>query len=294
MTEREIEAFLAIVRTGSISGAAKALYVTQPALSRRIDALEQELGYGLMVRRKGQRNIELTVQGRAFIPLAEKWREMWKETLELGNMEAELWFHVASVGSVSTYLLPEALERFMAENPDCPLTFHNCHSFESYEYVEKGEMDLAFVSDQMFSAAVDTVPAFKGKMALLTSGTFEGKPSPSLLDPRKEIRLPWEPSWDQWHDYWFGPRARPRVILDQMSLMEHFLKEKGSWVIAPEYIGRILEKNEEVFLYELEDGPPESIIYYLVKKNSRNRFRESFLKVAKEVLGEMEGITVLL
>ena len=44
MTEREIEAFLTIVRTGSISAAAEVLYVTQPALSRRIRALEQELG----------------------------------------------------------------------------------------------------------------------------------------------------------------------------------------------------------------------------------------------------------
>lgn len=294
MTEREIDAFLAIVRTGSISGASKELYVTQPALSRRICALEQELGYGLILRRKGQRTIELTDQGRAFIPLAEKWRGLWKETLDLGKVEAEQWFHVASVGSVGAYILPGALERFMAENPDCPLTFHNYHSFESYGYVERGEVDLAFVSDQMFSATVDTVPAFKGKMALVTSGIFQGNPSPSLLDSRKEIRLPWEPAYDQWHDYWFGPRTRPRVILDQMSLMEHFLREPGSWVIAPEYIARILVKNQGVYLYELEDGPPESIIYYLVKKNSRNRFRESFLKVTKDVLGEMEGITVLL
>lgn len=52
MTELEIEAFLAIVKSGSISAAAQELYVTQPALSRRIGALEQELGYCLMNRKK--------------------------------------------------------------------------------------------------------------------------------------------------------------------------------------------------------------------------------------------------
>lgn len=57
MTEREIEAFLTIVRTGSISAAAEVLYVTQPALSRRIRALEQELGYQLFIRKKGLRNV---------------------------------------------------------------------------------------------------------------------------------------------------------------------------------------------------------------------------------------------
>ena len=64
MTEREIEAFLTIVRTGSISAAAEVLYVTQPALSRRIRALEQELGYQLFIRKKGLRNVGLTAEGR--------------------------------------------------------------------------------------------------------------------------------------------------------------------------------------------------------------------------------------
>ena len=67
MTEREIEAFLTIVRTGSISAAAEVLYVTQPALSRRIRALEQELGYQLFIRKKGLRNVGLTAEVKAFI-----------------------------------------------------------------------------------------------------------------------------------------------------------------------------------------------------------------------------------
>ena len=44
MTHQEIEVFLAAVQTGSLSGAAQRLYITQPAVSRHIRALEQELG----------------------------------------------------------------------------------------------------------------------------------------------------------------------------------------------------------------------------------------------------------
>ena len=64
MTEREIEAFLTIVRNGSISAAVEVLYVTQPALSRRIRALEQELGYQLFIRKKGLRNVCLLYTSR--------------------------------------------------------------------------------------------------------------------------------------------------------------------------------------------------------------------------------------
>ena len=111
MTELEIEAFLAIVRTGSISAAAQKLYVTQPALSRRIHALEQELGYSLMVRKKGVRSIELTSQGKAFISLAEKWKTVWNESRELGNPDRSRTLpaskRVGALYGAETGLLPE-------------------------------------------------------------------------------------------------------------------------------------------------------------------------------------------
>ena len=47
MTNLEIEAFLAVVRLGSITAAAQAIFITQPALSRRLQTLEEELGYPL-------------------------------------------------------------------------------------------------------------------------------------------------------------------------------------------------------------------------------------------------------
>lgn len=57
MTKLEIAAFLAIVEHGSISATAEQIFVTQPALSRRIQALEKELGYRLFERDKGMRAI---------------------------------------------------------------------------------------------------------------------------------------------------------------------------------------------------------------------------------------------
>ena len=84
-------------------------------------------------------------------------------------------------------------------------------------------MDLALISDDMFSHTVETVPAFKGKMVLATRQSFEHSPGPLSLDPKKEIRLPWDPEYDLWHDYWFGPRVRPRV-----DVYKRQLQNKGS------------------------------------------------------------------
>lgn len=294
MTELEIEAFLTIVKTGSITAAAQQLYVTQPALSRRIRALEQELGYPLMIRSKGVRTVLLTPEGTAFISVAEKWKSVWREAQDIGKADRDRIFHIASVGSISTYLLPEVFRLFMAGNPECRLTFHQYHSAESYEHVGEGRVDLALISDQMFSRTVETVPLFKGEMQLVTSRKRQEPVHPSVLEPQKGIRLPWNPEYGIWHDYWFGAGAHARVCLDQMSLMEYFLEEKDSWVVAPAYIASILKQRSHLDVYSLQDGPPDIILYYLMKKNRRTEYADRFLDCLNRSLSAREGVKKLM
>ena len=90
MTFLEIEAFLKIAQCGSFSAAAEKLYITQPALGRRIRALEEELGYSLFIRNKGVRHVELTRQGRAFVGIAHRWQALWNETQEELNYKRQL------------------------------------------------------------------------------------------------------------------------------------------------------------------------------------------------------------
>ena len=77
MNQQGIEVFLAVARLGSVSAAAQALYITQPAVSRHLRTLEDGMGCSLVIRGRGKRNIELTDQGRDFVQVAEKWRLLW-------------------------------------------------------------------------------------------------------------------------------------------------------------------------------------------------------------------------
>lgn len=74
MNDKELEAFLAVVEQGSFTSAAKKLFITQSALSSRIEALEMALGRQLFLRQKGMRNAVLTESGRRLIPIAQEWR----------------------------------------------------------------------------------------------------------------------------------------------------------------------------------------------------------------------------
>ncbi len=63
-----LSAFIAIAETGSFSGAADRLFLTQPAISKRIAGLEQQLGVRLFDRLG--REVTLTEAGRALLPRA--------------------------------------------------------------------------------------------------------------------------------------------------------------------------------------------------------------------------------
>ena len=112
MTRLEAEAFLAIIQYGSITAAAERLYVTQPALSRRVRAMEQELGYDLLVRGKGIRSVCLTQQGQAFVPVAERFCKLYRQAEAIAKDNQKPLLNLASVGSVSTCVLPPVLHDF--------------------------------------------------------------------------------------------------------------------------------------------------------------------------------------
>ena len=78
MDIRVMEYYLAVVREGNISAAAQALHVSQPALSRQMRDLEEELGVTLFER--GSRRIHLTEEGMILRRRAEEMTRLMQIT----------------------------------------------------------------------------------------------------------------------------------------------------------------------------------------------------------------------
>lgn len=279
MTQQEIEVFLAVVKLGSVSGAAQSLYITQPAVSRHIRSLEQELGCPLLERGRGRRKVELTAQGRDFVEVAEKWSLLWQEAREVTRRDRDRILNVSSVGSVSSYLLPDVLRRFLEEDTGRALTFHNYHSLESYSYVDEGLCDLAIISDDMYHAQVETIPAFREPMVLLAAKGcgLSSTVHPTQLDPSRELRCPWNPEFDLWHAFWFSSAAQPQAQLDQMSLLESFFRWTDSWAVTPLSVARAIQRRCDVEVHPMREGPPDRIIYYLLGRRRKPELTAAFL-----------------
>jgi DNA-binding transcriptional LysR family regulator len=142
----QIEGFLEIVRQGTLSRAAEALCITQPALTARLAALEAELGAPLFVR--SRRGMVLTEFGRAFLPYAERA----VASLQGGRqLVAELQRGAAgelvlgAAPAVSTYVLPGLLVRYAARHPNVRLIVRTGHSEEILRMALNHEVALGLV-----------------------------------------------------------------------------------------------------------------------------------------------------
>ena len=292
MTFLEIEAFLKIVQYGSFSAAAEKLYVTQPALGRRIRALEDELGYTLFVRGKGMRHVALTRQGQAFIGLAHKWQSLWNETQEETLLGSEKSFYVASVGSLLAFMLPTVFQTFMKEKPECSLHVTTLHSADAYEYVSKKNVDIAFITDPIYSAQVKTSLLFKEELCLVAGRDLKlpEKVRLSELNPRMEIRTQWDRNFDAWHNYYFGASTIPRVYLDEMGFLQYFTQIGDTWAFLPVSVARTMVKSMEVSVHELDIEPPQRSLYYLYRIGDASPYQPELLSLCRQKLSTEEGI----
>ena len=167
MLLRQMECFLAVARLGNVSRAAEEMYLTQPALTARIKALEEELGDQLFVRTS--RGMRLTEAGREFLPHAERCMASLEEGRQrLGELRGASGGRL-SLGTspgVSTYALPAILERFTAAHPRVAVSVRTGHSEDVLEMVLKEEVQLG-LAREMEHPDIESRPLYEDELVLV-------------------------------------------------------------------------------------------------------------------------------
>lgn len=297
MTYQDIEAFLEIVQTGSVTRAAENLAVTQPTLSHRLKALENELGMSLLKREKGIRRVELTDAGRSFIPIAEKWKQLWLATSMVAGDQRTKTLNIAAAHSINSYIMPTVYRNFLMAHPDLTISLCTHHSNEAYRAMETGEADIAFIANPMHTQRVATIPLFKEKMVLISGdlGLCETTGlSPSNLNVRDEIQLDWSRDFLLWHEYWFGNNPRPRIFTDDMKILENLIGQDRNWAITPISAAKVIAATTpDIYICTLRDAPPDRITYMLSKR-SQDQGRETvhLVELLEDRIRQSEGFTL--
>lgn len=286
----EIDAFLAIVEQGSLSRAAEVLYLTQSALSSRLELLEKETRTRLVNRKKGIRRVELTDAGRRMIPVARKWKALYEETRSIAMRPERSRLSISAVQSIQAYLMGPVYDRFFRECPNCDLNLMSLDSERTYQMMEKGELEAGLIANLQYSRKVAGIPLFEEPMYFVCGedASYSGTVHPSELSPGQEVYMGWYPDFARWHTYWFGGGDKARIQTDSMQLMERFLAERETWMILPLSAVRKLQETKRIKVLPMQEGPGPRITYLLT--NDREKMREEFihfLLILKEHLNTM-------
>lgn len=142
-----LEVFLAVAETGSFSRAGERVFLTQPAISKRIAALESELGTPLFDRIG--RGIQLTEAGRALLARAHaivrELDDVKRSIVNLaGGIGGELRF--ATSHHIGLHRLPGPLQRFHDSFPGVRLDLQFMDSEKACAAVAHGDIELAIVT----------------------------------------------------------------------------------------------------------------------------------------------------
>ena len=139
----DLRAFLAVADLGSFRAAAESLHLSQSAVSRRVDKLEEALGVGLFVRTT--RRIELTTVGRTFVHKARAViNELENALLGIADFAQRLSgeVSVACVPSAVGYFLPAVIGEFHRLHPRMRVRLIDESSADILLAVANGEADL--------------------------------------------------------------------------------------------------------------------------------------------------------
>lgn len=289
MTNAEIYAFIAVCEEMNISKAAEKLFIGQSALSTRIKNLENELGYRLFTRGKGQRRIEFTPEGAEFYKLAVKYKDIVERMFNLGGNKQR--FRVSSVDSIGIFILTLVYERFMALHPDVILQIEDMNTVEAYENLQNGFIDLAFYTNIKNFPKLKYVPLFSESMVLICDADNEMDELVELsqLDIRNEIYIPWSDTFEDWHGAYFGNSRAPYIKLELISQLEHFINKKGTWSIVPSTVANGLARNGKIVRKELDVRPPQRMMFYSYISGSKNsELTDEFLMCIKEIIAELK------
>ena len=170
---QQIEGFLEIARLRNLSRAAGALHLTQPALTARLQALEDELGSPLFER--SRRGMRLTEAGRAFLPFAERAMEALEAGRSIVAEHARGLTGQLTIGTapaVGAYVLPGLLARFIRDFPGIRLVVRTGHSEEIVQAVVEGELDVGLVRELHYPG-VTIRPLYEDELVLVAPPSIE-------------------------------------------------------------------------------------------------------------------------
>jgi DNA-binding transcriptional LysR family regulator len=239
----QIRAFHKVASTGSFTRAARELFVTQPAVSQEIKALEASLGIKLFDR--SGKNVRMTAEGEVLLSYALRLFALHEEMESLFGRSKNLQYGQIKLGSTAlmgTYFLPKIIGRFNRIYPGIEIDLQMGNSDQVMRLVLEGLVDLGFSGMTTHHARLESILIHQEKLIMVASPRHPLSARKISLDDISETPFIWREKGTQTRkliEKWFlrqlrGHYPRKSIELQNMEAAKRMVEEGYGITVVPE------------------------------------------------------------
>lgn len=254
MDERDFEILSVINIYRNITKAAESLYVTQSALSKRLTAIENELGTQILIRSRS--GVYFTPEGEELLRGVEQARKVLEYTREKinhskgtisGNLNAGVSFNY------TLFRLPKILAEFQKQFPNVTMHISTDNSRKLYNQLLRGYIDLAILRGEY---------PWKGEKQLISQERICAIKGKDNKDKEfKDLRYVGRKSdltFERELVYWFHENqidlSNQTAYVDSLTACVELVKASDAWTIVPEIC--LDNFDGEIYPLSFSDGTP--------------------------------------
>jgi LysR family transcriptional regulator, transcriptional activator of the cysJI operon len=168
-----LKVFRAVAGHLNFRKAAEQLFLTQPAVTLQIKALENDLGVRLFDRSANR--VSLTPQGRTLLNSANKIAALVTQAEQELGAEAEKISGELSLGvstTIAQYVLPRLIGAFLDEHPRIQLSLHSGNTERIVELLLQGKVSIGLIEGPARERGIHSEPYMQDELVLITPSNF--------------------------------------------------------------------------------------------------------------------------
>ena len=291
MELRHLRYFVAVAEAENVSRAALKLHVSQPALSRQVRDLEEELGFLLLER--SAKSVRLTEAGRVFLAEARGVLQRAEDAVKRARSVATSGggeLHVGYAPSLTARMLPPALRAFQAELPNVCVKLHDLSTEEMLAGVRAGKLQIALLVRP--TAAMGRGLRFEGltrdplRLALAPKHPLARKRVVTLAEAVREPFIAYSrKDYPEYHEIlasvFAATKVAPRIAEEQdgVSSLIAAVEAGGGVALMPESLSCLA--GARLKLMPLSPAPEPLVVGAAWAKDGLTSGAERFLKSVK-------------
>ncbi|GKX51909.1 LysR family transcriptional regulator [Budvicia aquatica] len=291
-----LKTFLTIVRVGNIKKSSEELFVAQSTVTKRLQVLENEIGFELFERSKGVRKISLTDSGKLFLEIAQRWYEFFLEVEDIKSNKSKVNISIGCLNSINFSIFPELYKKIINDMSNINLKIVTTHSVDIFSLIEKRAIDVGFSFSDLKSQNTMSFKLYSEPMVglCLSTSLLSNKENVELasLDVDNEFYVRWDEDFEDWHLKNFGRIHGFNAQFDNGHLMMSLLLNSTDWAILPSSAALYAKLQHDCSSFTLAEKiqPKDRVVYMVMHKNQK----ESTVKAIKALILLLDNLSTQL